>query len=56
MTQGEETDGNSSGPDPDEDDGTDSDQDEDKDGGTPAVRDDEDLQTPPIEVTELPAH
>lgn len=54
MAQGEETDSTPTAPEPEEDDDTDSDPGEDT--GTPAQHKDEDLQSPELDVDELPAY
>lgn len=53
MTHGEAIDGTPTAPDPEADDEAVSDPGE---SGTPAKSDDEDLQSPPLDVDELPAH
>ena len=53
MTQGEAIDGTPTAPVPEDDD---ADSNDGADAGTPAAADDDDLQTPPLEVDELPAH
>lgn len=54
MAQGEETDGTPTTPEPDEHDDTDSEP--GQDARTPAADGDEDLQSPDLEVDELPVH
>jgi hypothetical protein len=53
VADGEDTDDATTTATPQKD-GADSDQSDD--AGTPAARDDEDLQSPPLDVDELPAH
>jgi len=52
MTQGEEIDGTPTAPEPEDDD---AEPDQSENAGTPAEPD-EDLQSPPLDVDELPAH
>jgi hypothetical protein len=54
MTQGEAIDGTPTAPNPQNDD--DAEPDSSENAGTPAVPDGDDLQSPPLDVDELPAH
>ncbi|HUZ69851.1 MAG TPA: hypothetical protein VMU65_09085 [Candidatus Saccharimonadales bacterium] len=53
MTQGEAIDGTPTAPDPGNED---AEPDESENAGTAAEPDEEDLQSPPLDVDELPAH